>query len=496
MPRPAGDEIILRPLAPEDAEGVLHVHHAAVHRTAAADYPTEVLHDWSPPVTAQRLERYRQTSAGEEETTLVAVAGGRIVGFASIVAALGELRALYVSPDVGRRGVGARLLHGVEKLAREQGLAELHLDSSLTAERFYGRHGYESEWRATHTLRTGLRMPCVRMRKRLARNGAITLRPATEADAEFVFAVLRAGLRPHVVATWGAWDEAWQHRRFLESFVPAMHQIVEESGRAVGCLAVEERSDQVFLARIFLLPEAQGRGIGTGLIRTLCASAHRRRLPVELSILKVNPARRLYERLGFTVVGETETHFRMSSPPQQGTLDATGLMSTAIRVRPATEEDIGVLERELPLHTPSRHRECLADQAAGRLTYLVAWQGSAPVGQGLIHWPGPRNPAVQQHLPDCPEIFMLGVPEPLRSRGVGRALIARLEQVAADRGMRRIGLGVALTNPRARSLYERLGYHEVGAPPYVDRWYWVDASGMERVEEDPCVFLVKALPAA
>jgi len=66
---------------------------------------------------------------------------------------------------------------------------------------------------------------------------------------------------------------------------------------------------------------------------------------------------------------------------------------------------------------------------------------------------------------------MLGVPEPLRSRGIGRLLVARLERLASDRGKRRIGLGVARTNPAARRLYERLGYVDVGAPPYADRWY-------------------------
>jgi GNAT superfamily N-acetyltransferase len=143
----------------------------------------------------------------------------------------------------------------------------------------------------------------------------ISLRPAADSDAEFAFSALRASMRSYVEATWGAWDDPGQRQRFLESFVPATHRIIEESGRPIGCLAVDEYPDHVFLARIFLLPEAQGHGIGTRLVRTVRDSAHRRSLPVALTILKVNPARRLYERLGFTVVGETETHFRMEAPP-------------------------------------------------------------------------------------------------------------------------------------------------------------------------------------
>jgi hypothetical protein len=38
-------------------------------------------------------------------------------------------------------------------------------------------------------------------------------------------------------------------------------------------------------------------------------------LPVSLRVLKVNPAQRLWRRLGFTVVGETETHWLMELPP-------------------------------------------------------------------------------------------------------------------------------------------------------------------------------------
>ncbi len=50
--------------------------------------------------------------------------------------------------------------------------------------------------------------------------------------------------------------------------------------------------------------EFRGRGIGTALLGTLLSSARARGIrAVSLSVEDGNPARRLYERVGFTVVG-------------------------------------------------------------------------------------------------------------------------------------------------------------------------------------------------
>ncbi len=46
-------------------------------------------------------------------------------------------------------------------------------------------------------------------------------------------------------------------------------------------------------------------------MKQLLASADSRGVPVRLRVLKVNPARRLWERLGFRVARETETHYEM-----------------------------------------------------------------------------------------------------------------------------------------------------------------------------------------
>lgn len=82
----------------------------------------------------------------------------------------------------------------------------------------------------------------------------------------------------------------------------------------IGCLRVEDHDDHVFVDYIALMPEHQRHGIGAALLRQVQASAATRGMPVRLNVLKVNPARALYERLGFAVVREDDVRWYMESP--------------------------------------------------------------------------------------------------------------------------------------------------------------------------------------
>jgi len=140
------------------------------------------------------------------------------------------------------------------------------------------------------------------------------LRECSDADAPFVWRTFVAALGPYVTATWG-WDEVEQRRRFAEWFVPATHQIVTVDNCDVGFLRVERTPDEIFLASLQLLPEHQRRAIGTEIALQLLEEARASRRSVRLTVLRVNPARALYERLGFGVIGETATHFEMRAVP-------------------------------------------------------------------------------------------------------------------------------------------------------------------------------------
>jgi ribosomal protein S18 acetylase RimI-like enzyme len=146
----------------------------------------------------------------------------------------------------------------------------------------------------------------------------ITLRDCREDDRAFVWEVRRQALREYVAALWG-WDEDAQRAKFEQRFTPAGHQIIVAGGRDVGLLQVVDDGTHLVVGKIELLPEFQRQGIGTVLMTRILGEARSRDIPVRLQVLRTNtPARRLYERLGFVVSGETESHVQMEFEAPHG----------------------------------------------------------------------------------------------------------------------------------------------------------------------------------
>jgi len=136
------------------------------------------------------------------------------------------------------------------------------------------------------------------------------LRPATHDDYNFLYRLHVAAMQYLVAQVWG-WDDARQEQFFVDHFDPSGSRIVVVNGVDAGTVAIEWREDAAFIRGIEILPDYQGCGLGTAVLREVIAEAAARDLPVTLQVLKINHARRLYERLGFAITGETETHYLM-----------------------------------------------------------------------------------------------------------------------------------------------------------------------------------------
>ncbi|MCB1233594.1 MAG: GNAT family N-acetyltransferase [Verrucomicrobiae bacterium] len=145
----------------------------------------------------------------------------------------------------------------------------------------------------------------------------MTITRATDEDFAFGQKVHHLAYREMVLRQFGEWDETVQGGFFERTWNGIPHGIVrDENGEKCGYCAVERTAEAIFLREIALLPEWQGRGIGGAIIRDLIAEGDEKAVPVRLNVMKSNTgARRLYERLGFRRIGETETHFQLERIP-------------------------------------------------------------------------------------------------------------------------------------------------------------------------------------
>ncbi|MFK9714769.1 GNAT family N-acetyltransferase, partial [Escherichia coli] len=71
-----------------------------------------------------------------------------------------------------------------------------------------------------------------------------------------------------------------------------------------GWLWLDDRAEGLHILDISLLPAWRGRGLGTRCLTALAAANEGRALSIQVEIH--NPARRLYERLGFAADGAPE----------------------------------------------------------------------------------------------------------------------------------------------------------------------------------------------
>lgn len=142
-----------------------------------------------------------------------------------------------------------------------------------------------------------------------------TLRDATPEDFDFLFELHRAALKDYVEQIWG-WDEAWQVERLRRKLDVSERQIIQLDQEEIGCFSVIEDDDGIFLAYIALMPDRQRKGIGTQLINEVMHQGNVKGMPVRLRVLRTNPVRALYERLGFTTYETTETHHLMIAHPR------------------------------------------------------------------------------------------------------------------------------------------------------------------------------------
>jgi ribosomal protein S18 acetylase RimI-like enzyme len=134
----------------------------------------------------------------------------------------------------------------------------------------------------------------------------ISQRTASLDDIEWLESFYESIMRPYVELT-----HEWDSTKFREYFNPKIITVIQVDGIDIGMLKVEEREDCFYLGDIQIGRGYQKQGIGTKLIEQVIRSANIAKKPVRLRVLKGNPAKDLYFRLGFKEIQILDTCYIM-----------------------------------------------------------------------------------------------------------------------------------------------------------------------------------------
>lgn len=127
----------IRPGREDDAIDISAVILRALRETNAKDYSDDIIErigrSFSPDAVRELIGR---------RSVLVATVDSRVVGTASLDGSV--VRTVFVAPDVQARGIGKMLMAEIERTARARNIPSLTVPSSVTAETFYARLGFNA----------------------------------------------------------------------------------------------------------------------------------------------------------------------------------------------------------------------------------------------------------------------------------------------------------------------------------------------------------------
>lgn len=132
---------------------------------------------------------------------------------------------------------------------------------------------------------------------------------ATESDRPYLLRLRKKTMVNHLSTAGKFLSDEEHNERLNHEFGSSF--LVTANGNLIGFVKVLSTSAQLEIIQVQVEPRHQNKGYGTGIIQKVLAIGQGKK--VKLSVLKANPAKELYIRLGFEVIREDEYEFYMQN---------------------------------------------------------------------------------------------------------------------------------------------------------------------------------------
>jgi len=152
----------------------------------------------------------------------------------------------------------------------------------------------------------------------------VTRRPANEDDLPFLLKVYRSTRAEEMAQLPWSDDEKSaflksqlesQHAYYAKVFPSADREVLIVDGEPAGRFYVDRGENEIHVIDIALLPPYRNRGIGSRLLIEVLAEGERTGVKVTIYVEKRNPAKRLYQRLGFEVIDQDDVYYLLAKDP-------------------------------------------------------------------------------------------------------------------------------------------------------------------------------------
>lgn len=141
-----------------------------------------------------------------------------------------------------------------------------------------------------------------------------SLRKGEAKDQSWLFELYRLTLGPAIELTWG-WDEGFQQENFNLHLAAEKFEILMIEHNNIGGFVLEEHEDHLWLEMLLIHPGYQRKGIGAQIMKQLQRESVAKNKVLKLSVIKANPVRQFYLKLGFCQYEDDGSFYKLQWQP-------------------------------------------------------------------------------------------------------------------------------------------------------------------------------------